>query len=902
MPMRTGDFVGPYEIVSSLGAGGMGEVYRARDAKLNRDVAIKVLPELFSTDPERLARFRREAQVLASLNHPNIGHIYGLEDQSGVHALVLELVEGPTLADRIAQGPIPLNEAIPIAKQIADALECAHELGIIHRDLKPANIKLRPDGTVKVLDFGLAKALDPVTASSPDSMNSPTLTARATQFGVIVGTAAYMAPEQARGKTVDRRADIWAFGVVLYEMLMGKRPFDGDDVSITLAAVLKDDVDWQALARDLPPSIVRLLRRCLQREPKRRLSAIADARLELDEVASEERTAPVHGSGNRRQQVLAWSVASAALVSAVVAIAAWAPWRAAPRQFSPVLSVNLSGTDNLELLTGPAVAISPDGQTVAYVAQSEQRSYLFVRRITQLESTRLAGTEDAYGPFFSPRGDEIAFFSRTHLKKVAVTGGTPTTICPIVDARGGSWGDDDFIVFQPTLAPSSKLMRVSSRGGTPERLVPASDSSVVERWPQVLPGSRAVLYSANVTSTNWETAAIMAETPGGDAARQVVPNAYYGRYVSSGHLLYVQNNTLFAVPFDTSRLETTGKSVPVFSRVASTTVSGSAQYAVSDTGTLIYQSGASVDAAAPLWWMDATGAVKPLYSTPIDWSFPQFSPTGDRLAMLVGRGDEAQVNVYDFSRKQLDALTFERGMKISLVWTPSGRHIVYGMRAAPDQPLNLYVVRADGSRGAVRLTETATHQVPLAFHPNEKILLASERQTMEPDLVTMTFEGDDRTGWRVGPSQPFVTSARISETFAAFSPDGKWVAYTTTPGRSEIFVRPFRDPGGLWRLTTDDGIFPTWSKNGEIIYAARSGGTATVMRVSYTTDGQSFKPGTPRPYSRTPIRTRAGRLFDLDPKTQRLVVATATTESEQSRNEAVFVFNLFDRLRELTGK
>ena len=901
--MNAGDTLGVYRILGKLGEGGMGEVYRARDAKLNRDVAIKVLPELFSTDPERLARFRREAQVLASLNHQNIGHIYGLEDQSGVHALVLELVEGPTLADRIAQGPIPLDEAIPIAKQIADALECAHELGIIHRDLKPANIKLRPDGTVKVLDFGLAKALDPVATSSPDAMNSPTLTARGTQLGVIVGTAAYMAPEQARGKAVDRRADIWAFGAVLYEMLTGKRAFQGDDISVTLAAVIKDDADWKALPRDVPPSLLRLLRRCLQKDPKRRLSAIADARLELDDPGTEERAAPVQAGRERRQLVLAWSVASVALLGAGVAVVAWAPWRAAPRQLSPVLPVNLSGPDNLELLNGAAVAISPDGQTVAYVAQSGERSYLYVRGITQLGSTRLAGTEDAYGPFFSPRGDEIAFFSRTHLKKVAVTGGTPTTICPIVDARGGSWGDDEFIVFQPTLAPSAKLMRVSSGGGTPEPLVPASDSLVAERWPQVLPGRRAVLYSANVTSTNWEDAAIMAQAPGGGAPKQVVANAYYGRYVASGHLLYMQDNTLFAVPFDTSRLETTGKSVPVFERVASTTVSGSAQYAVSDTGTLIYQSGTSADAAAPLWWMDATGAVTPLYSTPIDWNYPQFSPTGDRLAMVVGRGDEAQVHVYDFSRERLDALTFERGMKISVVWTPSGTHVIYGMRAAADQRLNLYLRRADGSGEPVRLTNTATHQVPLSFHPTEKILLASERQAgTAPDLVTLTLEGDDRTGWRVGPSQPYVTSS-VAESFAAFSPDGKWVAYTTLEGRSQIFVRPFPGPGGVRQLTTDGGIFPTWSKNGEIIYAVRSGGTATVMTVSYKTDGQSFKPGISRPYSRTPIRARAGgRLFDVHPKTQRLVVTTATTESEQSRNEAIFVFNLFDRLRELTAK
>ena len=402
-------------------------------------------------------------------------------------------LRGPTLADRIAQGPVPLDDAIPIARQIADALECAHEQGIIHRDLKPANIKLRPDGTVKVLDFGLAKALDATTGSSPDAMNSPTLTARGTHMGMIVGTAAYMAPEQARGKPVDRRADIWAFGVVLYEMLTGTRAFAGDDVSITLASVLKDDVDWKALPEDLPDSVARVLRRCLEKDPRRRLSAIADARLELEFPLVGDRrqeSLPVAAGGWRRW--MPWAAASAALVAFLVTLLAWSPWRAAQSLPPTAVRIDPGVPAPVSPNFGGALALTRDGRTLAFIALESGRRHLFLRRLHELQATKLPGTEDAAAPFFSPDGESLGFFTPTHLKRIAVTGGTPVNVCAVASgptgARGGTWGGDGTIVFQPTTIAGAKLMRVADTGGTPAPLMtPASDDGT-QRWPQLLPG------------------------------------------------------------------------------------------------------------------------------------------------------------------------------------------------------------------------------------------------------------------------------------------------------------------------------------------------------------------------------------------------------------------------------
>src|SRR5262245_48598163 len=500
MALIQGARLGHYEIAEQIGAGGMGEVYRAIDTNLKRAVAIKVLPEALAADVERLARLQREAEVLASLNHPYIAQIYGLEKSEGSTALVLELVDGPTLADRIAAGPIPIEDALPIARQIAEALETAHEQGIVHRDLKPANIKLRPDGQVKVLDFGLAKLASGEFAPSGTAglTASPTLTVQATLLGVILGTAAYMSPEQAKGKTVDRRADIWAFGVVLCEMLTGRRMYEAETAAETLARIIEREPDLSALPSMTPPSARTVLERCLTKDPRARLQAIGEARILLERAIAHPQSAPISvGSIQRRSRVvLPWTLAGALGSALIAMLVAWGPWRIAPAP-SPTQVYGQIGAD-ASLMTdfGTAAALSPDGELLVFAAQNDvgHAPRLYVRRLTQLQATALSGTDDARSPFFSPNGQWIAFFGGGKLKKVAVTGGPVSILADAPAGRGGSWAEDDTITFQPEVsAITNRLARVSSKGGTPELLSPETRGRA--RFPQVLAGGAGVLYT-----------------------------------------------------------------------------------------------------------------------------------------------------------------------------------------------------------------------------------------------------------------------------------------------------------------------------------------------------------------------------------------------------------------------
>ena len=686
MPLQPGTHVGPYQVIAPLGVGGMGEVYRARDAKLNRDVAIKILPQLFTADPDRLIRFRREAQVLAALNHPNIGQIYGFEDSGDTHALVLELVEGVTLAERIALGPVPLDEALPIARQIADALECAHEQGIIHRDLKPANIKIRPDGSVKVLDFGLAKALEGPAESGAhaSAMNSPTLTARGTQVGVIVGTAAYMAPEQARGRATDRRADIWAFGVVLYEMLTGRRAFEGDDVSITLASVLKDDLKWTELPPDLPPSIRRLLRRSLEKEPRRRLSAIGDARLELEDLSEMPAVAPAAPTPAGWRQAMPWAFALLASAALLGTLALWAPWRRPPVN-PPVRVVADIGVESpLAVNMSSGALISPDGQAAVLVVKTADRNMLYIRKLDQLQSTSLADTEDAQSPFFSPDSRWIGFFAAGRLKKVAVTGGAVVTLCDAPNGRGGSWGTDGTIVFQPNTVAGGLLHRVSDAGGTAVAIGISAPGDVARRWPQILPGGKALLYSSNTATIGWNTGNLMVQPLPDGAPKELVRGAFHGRYASSGHLLYIRDGTLFSVPFDAQRLEVRGDPRPVVEGVRAAINTGGAQFSISDTGTLLYVPGTSAGNDLPVTWLDQAGKTSLLRAEPADWGNPAFSPDGTWLAMSIGSGPMADIWIYQWARDILTQVTFGGGVDTAPVWTRDGIRIAYASAGATE--------------------------------------------------------------------------------------------------------------------------------------------------------------------------------------------------------------------------
>jgi len=590
---------GPYEILSTLGAGGMGEVYRARDPRLNRDVAIKILASEFARDADRLARFKREAQVLASLNHPNIAAIYGVEESDGIRALVLELVDGPTLADRIAQRPIPMDEALPLAKQIAVALEAAHEQGVVHRDLKPANIKLRSDGTVKVLDFGLAKAIEPVAGAAASVAASPTITSPAmTQMGVILGTVGYVSPEQAKGRAAEKRSDVWAFGCVLYEMFTGRRAFLGETISDTLAALLKEEPD---LTR-APARTRRLLHACLQKDPMQRLQAIGDWQLLLEDAA--EATSQPRSSAP-------WALAAA--FALVAAVALWAPWRrVAPDSAQSAMRLDVDlGMAVAPTNLGPDAILSPDGTRLVVVAEgSNGKSRLLTRRLdqSQSQSVELRGSDGAFAPFFSPDGQWVGFFAGGKLRKARVDGGEPVTLCDAPAGRGGTWGEDGHIIA--ALDSQRGLSLVPAEGGSIASLTTLAPGEQSHRWPQVLPGGKIVLFTSSTTPSNYDEASISVWSLAAHTEKIVLERAgLYPRYVPSGHLLYVRKGTLFAVAFDPVRLEVRGSPAAAVEDVSNDTNYGFAQLDVSRNGILLYRKGRT-EGLSTVHWMDSTGSME----------------------------------------------------------------------------------------------------------------------------------------------------------------------------------------------------------------------------------------------------------------------------------------------------
>ena len=590
-----GQTIQHYKIAERIGKGGMGEVYRATDTKLNRDVAIKVIPDLFAKDPDRMARFSREAQVLASLNHPNIAAIHGLEESEGKRALVMELVDGETLQERIKRGAVPVEEALKYAKQIAEALEEAHEHGFIHRDLKPANIKITSNGMVKVLDFGLAKAMEGESSSgsSPDLSQSPTLSAAATAAGVILGTAAYMSPEQARGQKVDRRADIWSFGVVLYEMLTGRSVYSGETVSDVLAKVLEREPDWDSLPKDTPASTQRLLRRCFEKNVRQRLQSMGDARIVIDEYLSNPAAESTVIAGPAAAttpplatRVLPWALFGvAALVAALVALSP------GPAPEPPLkLSVEV-GAEPIWNVLGSSVVLSPDGTRIAYIVGDGNQREVRVRSLDQLEGLTVA-TGAPYHPFFSPDGQWIGYVTPSEMQKVPLSGGTAMTLCEVERSRGASWGPDDMIIFAPS--PNSALLQVPAAGGEPKPLTTLDESNgeASHRWPQVLPGGEAVLFTSHSQAGGGFDSANVEVLLIATGERKVLRRGgSYGRYLPSGHLVYVNQATLFAMPFDLRKLEVTGSPAPVVQDVSWGVAHGGAQFSVSETGRLAYIAG-----------------------------------------------------------------------------------------------------------------------------------------------------------------------------------------------------------------------------------------------------------------------------------------------------------------------
>jgi eukaryotic-like serine/threonine-protein kinase len=829
--------VGPYEIVSRLGAGGMGEVFRARDTRLNRDVALKVLPESFAADADRIARFTREAQALAALNHPHIAQIHGFEESDGVRALVMELVEGEDLAERIARGPIPVDEALAIARQIADALAAAHEQGIIHRDLKPANIKLRADGSVKVLDFGLAKAATTSRAAGDGSIDAPTLTSPAmTMQGVILGTAAYMAPEQARGKAIDKRADIWAFGCVVYEMLTGAQAFRGETVTDVLASVVQREPDWSKLPGDLPPGVRTAIEHCLMKDRAQRIADISTARFLL--TNSDRIAAPSAVAGERRLPArlgIGLAAAAGALLAVVATmLVVQSPDRSPAIGAIARVTIPLPPGDVIVSAQLLPLAISPDGAHLVYQGLHDGKRQLHHRALASTDATPIPGTDGGLMPFFSPDGHWIGFFDGEHLKKVPLGGGTLEVICPAPSARGASWGADGFIYFAP--AGVGTIWKVSASGGDPVEVtkLDASAGEISHRWPQVVPEHDALLYTAR-TGPGPDEASIAWQSLKTGERRTLVRGGENGRYVQPGYVVYSRSDDLLAIPFNPSAAgmpTATPLRLPERPLVSS---GEATPYAASATGTLAYLSGGPAQHARRLVTVAPTGSVQPLNLPERHYQQISISPDGRHAIVQILEGTVGLWS-YDFSRGTLAPLVTGAGSSQVPVWTPDGRRVIY--RGTRRGTRNLWWKAADGSGDEERLSaKDGVVQTPTSVSPDGEWLLFEEvGDGRASDILAMRLAGD-RT------PQPLVATS-ANERNARISPDGKWLLFVSEgSGRPEIFAQPFPGPGPRTPVSSNGGIEPLWSRDGRQVFYIEGN---RLMAVSVSTT-PSFSPGIPRP-------------------------------------------------------
>ncbi len=844
MALAPGTRLGVYEITAQIGEGGMGQVYRATDTTLRRQVAIKILPDRFASEPDRLTRFEREGKTLASLNHPHIAAIYGFEKSSGMHALVMELVEGEDLSQRIARGAIPLNEALPIAGQIADALEAAHQLGIIHRDLKPANIKIRPDGTVKVLDFGLAKAMDQAGGSGRDATDSPTLSVHATMQGVILGTAAYMSPEQARGLPVDRRTDIWALGCVLYEMLTGSQAFDSENLSDTVAAVLLSEPDWQALPAETPGRIRVLLKRCLQKDSRQRLHDAADARIEIedrDAAATLAAASPRQAQRHRLMWVV-FSVVSGAALASVVWWIGTGPSRAMPVPIHLSLTLVNEESSFTHMNASRELAISPDGQKIAYVATHNRKRRLFLRTLGDSEGKPIDGTDGALTAFFSPDSQWIAFSKGPELQKAAVSGGSPMTICNLSGTGfyGGDWGADNTIVFVPDY--NGGLWTVSANGGTPQQLLKTSleKDRVSYSDPQILPDGKGVLFtlaSGRAVTADDQDVAVL--EPGGTDPRILIRRASHPRYLRTGQIVYVHAGALLAVKFDVSTLAVTGTPVSVIEGLGRIW-SGDTDYSISDNGTVVYETDVAVRTGGLLVLADRNGNVRPVSTRRGNYSEFSISPNGRSIASRVFAIND-DIWTYDIASGAPLRFTFEPLDEIFPQWTADGTHIAYGTRTG-----TIFWKSSDGSGSREELTHGTYPRYPASFSRDGKLMAFVEiHPSRRRDIWLMPLEGN-RT-----PEPLMATDA--DERDARFSPNGQWLAYVSDEtGRDEVFIRPVGTRGGRKQLSSEGGTGPAWAPNGRELFFANGDHLSAV-----TLDGQG------NPVRRDRVLFSAPRFEDL---------------------------------------
>jgi serine/threonine protein kinase/Tol biopolymer transport system component len=824
-----------YRVTAALGAGGMGEVYRASDSRLSRDVAIKVLPSEVVNDPDRLARFRREAQVLASLNHPNVGAIYGLEEADGKPFLVLELVEGETLAERIEKGALPLADALEIARQIAEGLGAAHEKGIVHRDLKPANVKLTPDGQVKVLDFGLARAYAPDggDASLPSLSHSPTLAAQGTAAGMILGTAAYMSPEQARGKAVDKRADIWAFGVILWEMLTGQRLFGGETVSDILAGVLRAELDWKALPGGVPAPLERLLRRCLTRDPKARLHDIGDARLEIADALAAKPEQSVTPTAPGRRALLPWTLAG---VFGIAATGLGLLLARDPEQRPKLVrfEVHPPPKADFQLVSnrpGPAV-VSPDGRSLVFAAVSNGQTRLYVRGLDETEARPLGGTEDAQYPFWSPDSRAIGFFAEDKLKRVDATGGAPLSLCKAPLGKGGSWSPDGVIVFAPDSA--SVLQRVAQGGGEPVAVtsLDAARKDDSHRHPRFLPDGRHFLYLArNPGGSQRGDNAVMLGSLDGGPDRLLMRSAAAAEY-AAGQLLFLRERTLMAQRFDARRLALEGEPVMLGDDVR-LLGGAAAQAVVSASGDVLVLQQGQAGSDRKLVWRDRAGKALATLGDPARYLFQAaLSPLGDAAAVTVldSTSGNPDVWTYDLARGVRSRFTFDTRSDLSALFSPDGKDVVFFSQR--ETKPGLYRKPFGGAGDEELLLESPTEAHPSGFTPDGRTLLFHQTsQGTSWDLWTMSLEAGHKPARLIG--LPGI------ECCGVVSPDGRLLAYMSDEsGRPEVYVTPYPGLGRKWQVSGKGGSYPRWRKDGrELLYQALDG---SVTAAAVAGDGGSF--------------------------------------------------------------